>query len=115
MIEAVANDPSAIGIVGLNWLRAAGGRVRALDLSDPSAPDSLGGGKFFSPHQAYVYKGFYPIIRNVYLLITPDSYGVSTGFTSFLTSAPGQKIVQNQGLVPATMPVRLVQLRNDAL
>jgi phosphate transport system substrate-binding protein len=78
--------------------------------------ESLGiAGKYFSPHQAYIYKGYYPVVRDVYIYSTPDSYGVSTGFTSFMTSAAGQKIVQNQGLVPATMPVRLVQLRNDEL
>jgi phosphate transport system substrate-binding protein len=115
MIAAVEKDPSAIGLVGLNWMRDAGMRVRMVDLADPAAPDSLGGGKYFSPHQAYIYKQFYPLVRNVYIYVTPDSYGVSSGFTSFITSAAGQKIVQNQGLVPATMPVRLVELRNDAL
>lgn len=116
MIAAVARDPAAIGIVGLNWMKSPPAGVRIIDLSDPAAPESLGiAGKYFSPHQAYVYKGFYPLVRNVYIYITPDSYGVSSGFTSFITSAAGQKIVQNQGLVPATMPVRLVELRNDNL
>jgi len=115
MLAAVAKDPSAIGIVGLNWLREAGPNVRAVDLLDPAAPDTLGAGKYWSPHQAYVYKHYYPLVRKVYIYMTPDSYGVSSGFTSFITSAAGQKVVQNQGLVPATMPVRLVELRNDAL
>jgi phosphate transport system substrate-binding protein len=115
MIDAVAKDPSAIGIVGLNWMRDAGTKVRALELADPAAPDSLEGGKYFSPHQAYVYKRFYPLVRRVHIYITPDSYGVSSGFTSFITSAAGQKVVQNQGLVPATMPVRLVELHKEAL
>lgn len=116
MIAAVGADPSAVGIVGLNWMRNPPAGVRIVDLSDPSAPDSLGiAGKYFSPHQAYLYKQFYPLVRIVYIYVTPDSYGVSTGFTSFITSVAGQKIVQNQGLVPATMPVRLVELRNDVL
>jgi phosphate transport system substrate-binding protein len=115
MIAAVTQDPSAIGIVGLNWMRDSGAGVRALDLADPAAPDSLQGGKYWSPHQAYVYQRFYPLVRSVHIFITPDSYGVSSGFTSFMTSAAGQKVVQSQGLVPATMPVRLVELRNDAL
>jgi len=116
LIDAVASDPAGIGIVGLNWMRENSSPVHVLQLSDPAAPESLDiAGKYFSPHQAYVYKGFYPVAREVYIYSTPDSYGVSTGFTSFMTSAAGQKIVQGQGLVPATMPVRLVQLRNDEL
>lgn len=116
MIDSVAADPAAIGIVGLNWVRNPHSRIRILALSDPAAPESLGiAGKHFAPHQAYVYKRYYPIVRTVYLYVTPDSYGVSSGFTSFITSAPGQKIVQDQGLVPATMPVRIVELRNENL
>jgi len=116
LISAVGSDPSGFGIVSLNWMRGDHPGVRILELSDPSAPDSLGiAGKYFSPHQAYLFKGYYPVVRSVYIYSTPDSYGVTTGFTSFLTSVAGQKIVQSQGLVPATMPVRLVQLRNDQL
>lgn len=116
LIDAVASDPSGIGIVGINWLRKNTAPVRILELSDPAAPDSLGiEGKYFTPHQAYVYKRFYPLVREVYIYSTPDSYGVPTGFTAFMTSAAGQKIVQEQGLVPATMPVRLVQLQNEKL
>ncbi len=116
MIDEVGKEPSSIGIVGLNWLRNTTARVRIVELSDPFAPDSLGGpGKYYSPHQAYIYKKLYPVTRIVYIYSTPDSYGVSSGFTSFITSAAGQKIVQNQGLVPATMPVRLVELRDDNL
>ncbi|HLF13289.1 MAG TPA: substrate-binding domain-containing protein, partial [Bacteroidota bacterium] len=116
MIAAVEKEASAVGIVGLNWLRNTTARIRILELMDPAAPDSLEiGGKYFSPHQAYIYKQFYPLARNVYIYSTPDSYGVSSGFTSFITSAAGQKIVQSQGLVPATMPVRLVELRNNGI
>jgi hypothetical protein len=42
--------------------------------------------------------------------VNPD---VSVGFISFVSSAPGQKIVLNNGLVPVTMPVRLVQLTSE--
>lgn len=114
MIGAVEKNPLAIGIVGMNWMRENKGRVRILELTNPAAPDSLGiAGKFIFPHQAYVYNGFYPVVRDIFIYSTPDSYGVSSGFISFLTSAAGQRIVVNQGLVPATMPVRLVELKKE--
>lgn len=116
MIDLVAGQPLAVGIAGLNWLRENKDRVRALELTNPFAHDSLGiSGKYIYPHQAYIYKEYYPIIRDVYVYSTPDSYGVGSGFTSFLTGAQGQRIVLNQGLVPATMPVRLVELKNENL
>jgi phosphate transport system substrate-binding protein len=110
MIQAVLKDPDAIGIVGMAWLKEHGDQVRQVELGDPNAPDSLGTrGKFFSPHPAYVYEQYYPIRRNVCIYSTADNYGPAAGFTSFVASAPGQKIVVNSGLVPATMPVRLVE------
>jgi phosphate transport system substrate-binding protein len=38
---------------------------------------------------------------------------VAAGFLAFVASAPGQKILLNAGLVPATMPVRLVQITQE--
>jgi phosphate transport system substrate-binding protein len=116
LIQAVVKDPSAIGIVGMSWLKDRAEQVRQVELSDPNAPDSLGTrGKFYAPFQAYVYQRYYPITRNVYIYSTADNYGVAAGFTSFITSGPGQKIVLNSGLVPATMPVRLVETTNKPL
>lgn len=116
MIDYVAAHVSAIGLVGLNWLNDNRGKVNVLELADPNAPDSLGTrGKYFSPHQAYVYQHYYPLTRDIYIYSRADNYGVAAGFTTFITSAPGQKIVQSSGLVPATMPVRLVQTTNRPL
>lgn len=116
MIQAVVKDPAAIGLVGMNWMKDRADQVRLLELADPNAPDSLGTrGKYFAPYQAYVYQKYYPIIREVFVYSTADNYGVAAGFTSFLTSGPGQKIVLNSGLVPATMPVRLVETTNKSI
>jgi phosphate transport system substrate-binding protein len=116
MLEFVAGHPDAIGMVGLNWVSEKKENVRVLELSDPKAPDSLKiKGQYFGPHQAYVYNGFYPLTTNVYIYSRSDMYSVGAGFTSFIASGSGQKIILNNGLVPATMPVRLVQLTNKGI
>ena len=56
-----------------------------------------------------IYQQYYPLTRDIYIYTRADNYGVAAGFSAFITSAPGQKIVMSSGLVPATMPVRLVQ------
>lgn len=113
MLEFVSGRPNAIGMVGIDWIDQKKDNVRVLQLMDPFAPDSLDiKGEYFSPVQAYLYKGFYPLTRVVNIYSKADSYSVATGFTAFITSAPGQKIVLNSGLVPATMPIRLVELTN---
>lgn len=114
MMQFVSSHPAAIGMIGLNWLDSNETRVKVLELSDPFAPDSLGSrGKYFKPIQAYVYQGYYPLTRDIDIYSKADLYSVGIGFVSFITSAPGQKIVLNSGLVPATMPVRLVQLTRE--
>jgi phosphate transport system substrate-binding protein len=116
MIQSVVKDPSGIGLVGMNWLADRKEQVRMLELCDTAAPDSLGiQDKYFGPHQAYVYQRYYPLTREVFIYSRADNYGVAAGFTSFITSVAGQKIVQNSGLVPATMPVRLVEVTNKSL
>jgi phosphate transport system substrate-binding protein len=114
MVEFISGHPDAIGMLGLNWLADNKEKVKVLELADPDAPDSLGTrGKYYRPHQAYVFQGFYPLTREIYFYSRADLYSVGIGFVSFVTSAPGQKIVLNSGLVPATMPVRLVQLTSE--
>ncbi|MBI1806117.1 MAG: substrate-binding domain-containing protein [Ignavibacteria bacterium] len=113
MLDFVSEHPGSIGMVGLNWLSEKRDNVKVLEIADPYAPDSLGTrGQYFGPHQAHVYRGYYPLTREVYIYSRADQYGVAAGFITFITSAPGQKIILNSGLVPATMPVRLVQLTN---
>jgi phosphate transport system substrate-binding protein len=116
MLQFVSEHPDAIGMIGVNWLREKNESIKILELSDPVAPDSLGiQGKYFAPFQAHIYRGYYPITREIYIYSKADMYSVGSGFISFITSAPGQQIVLNNGLVPATMPIRLVELTNKGI
>jgi phosphate transport system substrate-binding protein len=116
MIDLVRRHPGAVGFVGLNWLNEHKTEVKALELADPTAPESLGTrGKYFGPFQAYVYQGHYPLSHDVWMYSRADNYGVAAGFITFICSAAGQKIVQSSGLVPATMPVRIVETTNRKL
>jgi|SRR5689334_12221871 len=111
MLDYVERTPNALGMAGIAWLGEKGEHVRVLELMDPFAPDSLGiAGQYFGPHQAHIYRGYYPLTRDVYIYSRTDNYGPAAGFLSFVASAPGQKIILNTGLVPATMPIRLVEL-----
>ena len=112
IINSVSLDPAGIGIVGLNYYDTVYNKIRFLELSDKSKlSDSLGvSGQSFSPAQAYVYRKHYPFRTSVYIYSNIEGVGLASGFVSFATSIQGQKIVQNNKLVPATMPVRIIQL-----
>jgi len=38
---------------------------------------------------------------------------LSSGFANFLTSDRGQRIILKSGLVPATQPVRIVNVKDE--
>ncbi len=116
MLQYVSEHPEALGMVGLNWINQKKENITVLKLSDPYAPDSLGiRDQYFGPFQAHVYRGYYPITRNVYIYSRVDMYSVGAGFIAYVTSAPGQQVVLNNGLVPATMPIRLVELSDKGV
>ncbi len=116
MLKAVRSRQNAIGLVSSNWVNDKPAGITVLKLADPAAPDSLGiKGQYFGPHQAYIYRGYYPLTTDVYIYSRTDEYSVAAGFITFVASAPGQKIVLNSGLLPATMPIRIVELTNRSI
>jgi phosphate transport system substrate-binding protein len=86
-------------------------RALAVERQDSTAAD-----QFVKLHQANVYRGFYPFHYGVYIFTTSSPNrdpGPELGFATFVASYPGQKIIKDAGLVPATMPIRLVQINED--
>ena len=115
VISEVAHRPNAIGFIGISWLRQSTEDIRVLDVGDPnykrdSASTVL---EYFPPHQAHIHRNFYPLARSIYIYSHNAGKGVALGFTSFAAGTEGQKIIVKNGLVPATMPVRLVQLNQQ--
>lgn len=115
VIDEVAGVRGAIGIVGLSSLRGRDHEVSVVSVSDPSArPDTLlVPGQYFSPAQAHVFHGYYPITRPVMIYRREFRTDVGYGLISYITSPPGQKIFLNNGLVPQTQPVRIVELTSE--
>jgi phosphate transport system substrate-binding protein len=66
---------------------------------------------YYRPYQGSIYDGSYPFIREVYLISRETFAGLGTGFIQWVTAEQGQLIVFKSGLVPATMPVRLVEMK----
>ena len=111
VIEFVSKNQDAIGIVGLSWLKGTGERVSVAAVGDPLwQPDSTQPvGHFYSPAQANVYRHYYRVTTPVFMYNREILRTVGLGFIAYVTSLPGQKVFQENGLVPATMPVRLIE------
>lgn len=116
VIEYVSKNPNAIGIIGLNWISDGDderslGFLRKINVAAIEAPDTAPGkGDFFQPYQAYLATGNYPLTRSIYIISCEGRNGLGTGFAAFVAGDKGQRIVLKSGLLPATMPVRLVKL-----
>lgn len=114
-IAYVRAHRGAIGLVGVNWLQGQDQDLTILSLGTPGVrvDSTEPPGQYYSPAPAYVYKGWYPIKTPVYIYSREIDRNVALGFISFVTSGPGQKVFLNNGLVPVTMPVRLVNLTSQ--
>ena len=63
--------------------------------------------------EAYLYYGNYPLARPIYAILNDPRNGLPWGFTSFMTSDKGQRIILKSGLVPATQPIRVVHVNDE--
>lgn len=116
IVEEVSRRKDAIGFVGASWLMKEN-RVRALEVGDPlfyrdTSDTEL---EYFPPHQAHIYRGYYPLIRTVRMYYRNLGGGVGNGFITFVATTHGQQLFVKDGLVPATLPVRLVELKSEPL
>ena len=117
VIKFVSKTPNSIGIIGVNWL---GNEKDTTNLSfkpeirvmavtgDVTATVA----NTYKPFQAYLFYGYYPLTRNIYVLVNDPRGSLPSGLTQFLTSERGQRIILKSGLVPATQPVRIVHVKD---
>ena len=121
VIDYVSKNRNALGVLGVTWvsdrrdstLMSFVNKVRVVEISPPDS--SEGRGEYYKPYQAYIATRYYPLWRTVYIISREARAGLGTGFASFVASDKGQRIILKSGLVPASQPVRLVELRNNKI
>lgn len=118
VFDYVSKTPNAIGIIGVNWIGARTDstnltfrkevRVLAVSREEKATPSNS-----FKPFQAYLALGKYPLSRDVYVLVNDPREGLPSGLSIFLTTDRGQRIILKSGLLPATQPVRIVNVKDE--
>jgi len=117
VIEFVARNPDALGIVSKNWIsdkddpqsRRYIKKVNVTGISRQYIND----GSYYRPDQGSIVTKDYPFVREIYLISRETFSGLGSGFIQWVTSHQGQTIVLKSGLAPATMPIRLVQIKTE--
>ena len=118
VIDYVESHPDALGIISVNWVsdpddsitRAFLGRVKVVGVTPEEYSE---GSDFYTPHPAYIADKSYPFIREVYTISRESFTGLGRGFIQFVAGDNGQRIVLKMGMVPATMPIRLVEFKKE--
>jgi phosphate transport system substrate-binding protein len=118
VVDYVSKNPQAIGLIGVNWVSdkddpkcltfLKGIKVAGISRESIATPDNS-----YQPFQAYLATGQYPFTRYIYALLTEPRAGLGAGFTSFVSSDKGQRIIQKTGVLPITQPMRLVKIVDE--
>ncbi len=116
VLNYVSRNPDALGIISVNWISDKDDsltmsfikKVNVVAISQQYVND----GSYYRPHQGFIYDKSYPFVREIYLISRETFSGLGSGFINWATAEQGQRIVLKSGLVPATMPIRLVQIRH---
>lgn len=106
VIEIVKSSINKIGFVGFNLLNDSS-QVRILNLGlrvQGGLQDS-----YLEPHPGYFVQRLYPLSRTCVIFLNEVNIGLASGFATFLTGNDGQKIVLENNLGPAAVPVKVVQ------
>lgn len=113
VIDYVSKKKNAVGLIGVAWVSDAEDStansflksVRVAGISLEEDP--------YQPYQAYIAQKQYPLTREVVVISREARSGLGSGFLTFVASDKGQRVVLKAGLVPATMPVRIVEITYD--
>ncbi|HEX8351017.1 MAG TPA: substrate-binding domain-containing protein [Hymenobacter sp.] len=125
LLDYVATHPSAIGVVGVNWISdrddpAAVKFVNKVRVASITARPNPTPNDYIQPYQVYLAEKTpaqlaeypdlqnYPLRRNLYVISREARAGLGTGFASFVAGKNGQLIFQKSGLLPAQIQARIV-------
>ena len=136
VFDIVKSDPNALGVISVSWLGEdlsvaknvpldkrmeeyqnetdtiatnLTTEVKILKVSNPTEDNDYNL-VAYSPYQAYIYSGEYPLVRKVYMISTASNSTVLHSFYVFMTGFVGQKIISRTGILPYHMNPRVVQV-----
>ncbi|MEO0312738.1 MAG: hypothetical protein RIQ89_2395 [Bacteroidota bacterium] len=118
VIDYISKHQNAIGVISINWLsdldsdsvKAKKENIQVISISEEGVDSSMA--DYFTPQQAFIATKKYPFIREVFTISREGRSGLGTGFASFLAGDTGQRLIRLMGLLPATVPIRIVNVHS---
>jgi phosphate transport system substrate-binding protein len=117
VIQHVASRPNALGLIGGTWISDSDDSTANAFLNTVriAAVSRQTGGESFQPFQAYIAQNHYPLVREITIVSREGRTGLGSGLLAFIAGEKGQRIVLKSGLVPVTMPIRIVEINRQPL
>ena len=118
VIEYTSTHPGVLGFIGASWITNVNDslhlsfhkKIKVLSVSDNAHPDKSNS---YKPYQAYMVDKVYPLTRDIYIINAEPRNGLVTGFSAFVASDKGQRIIFKSGVLPAIAPTRVVNIRKN--
>ena len=118
VIEYTSTHPGVLGFIGASWISNTSDslhlsfhkKIKVVSVSESAKPDA---DNSYKPYQAYMVDKIYPLTRDIYIINTEPRNGLVTGFSSFVASDKGQRIILKSGIIPAIAPTRVINIRKD--
>jgi len=113
VIKYIAENDGMIGVVGINYIYQPSTQIQSaidnINVLSVKGTDN----KYYSPTQNDIAEGKYPLARDLYAVNCQGYVGIGMGFSAFMTSEIGQRIILKSGLVPIRVPSRKIQFRHQ--
>lgn len=115
VINYVKKNKSALGVIGLNWVSDSDDfdALKFMDGLQVVSVAKTAKDEYFKPYAGFIHTHEYPLYREIWLINKGRASGLHTGFVLFMIGESGQTIVLKSALVPASAPVRLIQMKPD--
>jgi phosphate transport system substrate-binding protein len=118
VINYVADNPRAVGFIGVSWIGDQDDPVQQSFLKKVSIASlrctSCLGETYVKPYQANILLKRYPLVRGLYYILKENFSGIGNNFVNFLQYERGQLIFRRAYLVPAkiSFEIRDTQISN---
>jgi phosphate transport system substrate-binding protein len=118
VIDYVIKNPDVLGFIGVNWISNRNDSLhlsfhKSIKAVAVSSGTEARDDNSYLPYQAYMVDQLYPFTRNIYYVDAEPYNGLATGFSNFVASEKGQRIILKSGILPAIAPTRMVKVRSD--
>jgi phosphate transport system substrate-binding protein len=104
VLANVKEDPNALGLVGRQIAGADNPQLKKLKWINPILADPV------PANIGSLQEGKYPFQVGLYYYTIADRTDLASGFLSFMASNAGQRLIADNGFLPAMIPVRIVNL-----